>query len=220
MAEDIRNMASTAGIKEFEISYKKPHCIVLDSAYCSMGRMIGFKACQDTGFTYYDAVILLELVPEFGITKDDVDAYETKFRTRDFTEKEIISDPGFTHIAKAFDKAIDIALAKGPCLIHDRCTKEEILAKGYTCISAFTYASDMDAKIVKARTSPLYHDVKDDADVVKGILEEDSIRRNWHRAHSDTEWGDLSAYDICINSDAFGREYSAALLAKAMNPVD
>ena len=56
MAEDVRTAKSTAGVKEFEAVYDRPHCIVLDSAYCSMGRMIGFKACQIAGYEYYDAV--------------------------------------------------------------------------------------------------------------------------------------------------------------------
>lgn len=216
MAEDVRNAKSTAGIKEFESVYEKPHCVVLDSAYCSMGRMIGFKACREAGYEYYDATILLELVPELGLTKDDVDEYEKKLRTESFTKEQLRNDPVFAKLSGAFDKAVDIALAKGPCLIHDRIAKEEVIAKGYSCVSAFTYAVDMKAKIVKARVSPLYCDVKDDEEVIKGIQEEDMIRINWHRAHSDTEWGELNTYDIALNTDVFGRDYSAKLLAKIM----
>lgn len=216
MAEDVRNAKSTAGIKEFESVYEKPHCVVLDSAYCSMGRMIGFKACREAGYEYYDATILLELVPELGLTKDDVDEYEKKLRTESFTKEQLRNDPVFAKLSEAFDKAVDIALAKGPCLIHDRIAKEEVIAKGYSCVSAFTYAVDMKAKIVKARVSPLYCDVKDDEEVIKGIQEEDMIRINWHRAHSDTEWGELNTYDIALNTDVFGRDYSAKLLAKIM----
>lgn len=216
MAEDVRNAKSTAGIKEFESVYEKPHCVVLDSAYCSMGRMIGYKACQEAGYDYYDAAVLLELVPEYGLTKDDVDVYEKKLRNESFTGEQLRSDPVFAKLTEAFDKAVDIALAKGPCLIHDRAAKEEVIAKGYTCVSAMTYAVDMKAKIVKARVSPLYENVADDEAVIKGIHEEDMIRRNWHRAHSDTEWGDLNTYDIALNTDVFGRDYSAHLLAKIM----
>ena len=216
MAEDVRTMGSTKGIREFEGVFEKPHCMVLDSAYCSMGRMIGFKACKEAGVDYYDAMVLLELVPEYGLTKDDVDAYEKKLRNESFTGEQLRSDPVFAKLTEAFDKAVDIALAKGPCLIHDRVAKEEVIAKGYSCVSAMTYAVDMKAKIVKARTSPLYKDVKDDEAVVKGIHEEDQIRINWHRAHSDTEWGDLNTYDIALNTDVFGLDYSAKILAKVM----
>lgn len=216
MAEDIRNMESTAGVKEFEAVYDKPHCIVLDSAYCSMGRMIGYKACQIGGYDYYDAVILLELVPECGVTKADVDEFEKKLRTGNYTGEQLKNDPEYIRLEKAFDKAVDIALAKGPCLIHDRVSKEDILKKGYTCTSVITYATDMDAKIIRAKLSPVYSHLENDEDVIRGIHEEDQIRINWHRAHSDNEWGVLSSYDLCINTDAFGRDYSAEVLAKAM----
>ena len=93
MAEDVRSAKSTAGVKEFEAVYDRPHCIVLDSAYCSMGRMIGFKACQIGGYEYYDAVILLELVPECGVTSDDVAAFEKKLRTGDYTGEQLKNDP-------------------------------------------------------------------------------------------------------------------------------
>jgi hypothetical protein len=178
--------------------------------------MIGFKACQIGGYEYYDAVILLELVPECGVTSDDVAAFEKKLRTGDYTGEQLKNDPEYARLAAAFDKAADIALAKGPCLIHDRLSKEEILKKGYSCTSVFTFASDLKDKIVRARISPLYCDVESDEEVIRGIHEEDSIRINWHRAHSDTEWGQADAYDLCINTDAFGRDYSAELIAKAM----
>jgi hypothetical protein len=216
MAEDVRNVGSTKGIKEFEGVYESPHCVVLDSAYCSMGRMIGYKACELSGFAYYDAAVLLELVPEYGLTKDDVDVYEQKLRRDDITAQELKNDPEFAKLTEIFDKAVDIALSKGPCLIHDRIAKEEVIAKGYTCVSAMTYATDLKAKIVKARVSVLYKDTEKDEDVIRGIHEEDNIRINWHKAHSDTQWGDLKTYDIALNTDVFGRDYSAQLLAKIM----
>ena len=216
MAEDIRKMKDLSGIKEFNAAYELPDCVVLDSAYCSMGRMIGFKACQISGYTYYDAVTLLELVPQYGVSKDDVDHYEQKLRTRSFTVEELQADEEFVRLSKIFDEAVDIALSKGRCLIHDRISKEEVLAKGYTCVSAMTYATDLKAKIVKARTSPNYENVKDDSAVIAGINEEDMIRKNWKRGHSKNEWGCLETYDLALNSDAFGRDYSAELLASLM----
>ena len=216
MAEDLRKGINTAGIKEFESVFESPYCVVLDSAYCSMGRMIGFKACEMAGYAYYDAAVLMDLVPEYGFTKDDVDVYEQKLRRENLTKEQMFSDPVFAKLTEAFDKAADIALSKGPCLIHDRIAKEEVIAKGYSCVSAFTYAVDMNAKLVKARVSPLYKDETDDEKVIQGIHEEDMIRINWHRAHSDTQWGDVNTYDIALNTDVFGRDCSAQLLAKIM----
>lgn len=73
MAEDIRNMIQTTGIQAFEKKYENPDVILVDSQYCSMGRMIAVKACENTEYTYYDSVLLLELAKDTGITVNDVE---------------------------------------------------------------------------------------------------------------------------------------------------
>lgn len=215
MAEDIRNIASTAGVKEFEASFSKPHCILMDSEYCSMGRMIGNIACNKSGYTYYDAVILLELVKDSGISIEDVETYEKKLR-KPLNKEDMLNDADYIKIKNVFDKAIDIALAKGPCLIHDRSVKEYVKSRGYSCLSVMIYATDMKSKFVRARISPLYKDIDNDECLTEKIHEEDTIRINYHSAQSDTTWGDKNSYDLCLNSEVLGRDFAAEMLAKCM----
>ena len=59
MAEDIRTMTNPDGITEFERGYEVPDCVVLDSTYCSMGRMVANRACKAAGWNYFDSVIRL-----------------------------------------------------------------------------------------------------------------------------------------------------------------
>ena len=220
MAEDIRNITATKGLEAFERQFVRPHCLVLDSGYCSMGRMIGLKACNAAGYDYYDAVILLELLPEGSVTADEVRQFEERLRCRDWSKKELEADPQYQRINAAFNRAVDLALAKGPCLIHDRITKREVLAKGYSCLSAMTYAHDRQAKLVRARTSPLYQSISDDETVFRMIEEEDMIRKNWHRAHSDSPWGSRDEYDLMLNTDQLGRDYAARILAMLMQETE
>lgn len=219
VVEDIRNVKSTEGMIEFEAQYHAPHCVVLDSEYCSMGRMIGNMACALSGYTYYDAVFLLDLVPESGVTRDDLAALNAKLRQRRMTKEELLNDEDFIKVDQAMDQAIDIALSKGPCLIHDRITKEAVIDKGYTCISVLTYGQDWKAKIPRAKVSALYQDLEDDSEVIAKIKEEDMIRINTHTAHADTKWGDKGTYDLLINIDTFCRDYSAQLLASTMKLI-
>lgn len=216
MAEDIRNMALTAGVKAFEKKFEKPYCVILDSEYCSMGRMIGYKACEMAGYAFYDAVTLLDLVPEEGITMKDVDAFEAVLRKKELSKEEIYILPDYSRISGAFEKATDRALAKGPCLIHDRATAKLIQTKGYTVFSVFNYATDQNSKLVRARKSPLYAHIEDPMELREKIQEEDRIRINWHKAHSDTRWGDRNTYDLCLNAETLGRDYSAWVLGTIM----
>lgn len=215
MAEDIRNMASTVGKKEFEKQYQRPDCILLDSQYCSMGRMIGMQACQMTGYEYYDAVILLELIEHKDITIEDVLSYEKKLRFEKIPREQIVNDPMFQKISGYILEAVKIAVSKSACLIHDWGDESILNSLGKTYIKVLTYADDMQTKIERAKLSPLYQNEPVE-NLPDRIREEDMVRYNLHHARYDTEWADRDSYDICINSETFGKEFSAQILASLM----
>lgn len=217
MAEDMRNVASTAGMSEFERSYEVPDCVVLDSAYCSMGRMIAVRACKAAGWTYHDTVTLLDLVPECGVTADDVDAFEAKSAAPDADLDELRQSEEYQHIIAAYRLAAERALAQGPCLIHDRVGKAFVQGLGKTCASAMTYAADRPAMRVRAKVSPLYAQLTSDAELDAAIAYENAHRRSWHALADDgTTWGEPTTYDLMINTDLIGRDFAATLLAQLM----
>ena len=217
MAEDMRNVASTEGMSEFERGYVVPNCVVLDSAYCSMGRMVALLACEIAGWTYHDSATLLELVPECGVTPDDVDAFERQFTGSEPDVAAVRETEEYQRISTAYHLAAENAIATGPCLIHDRVTKTFVEGLGYRCASAMTYAHDLPAMRVRAKVSPLYRDLSSDADLDAAIRREDSVRRAWHMLNSDTTmWGEPPTYDLMINTDLIGRDFAAQLLAQLM----
>jgi len=217
MAEDMRNVASTTGMSEFERSYEVPDCVVLDSAYCSMGRMIAVRDCKEAGWTYHDTVTLLDLVPECGVTADDVDAFEAKSAAPDADLEELRGSGEYQRIIGAYRLAAEHALAQGPCLIHDRVGKPFVEGLGKTCASAMTYASDRPAMRVRAKVSPLYAELTSDAELDAAIAYENARRRSWHALADDgTVWGEPATYDLMINTDQIGRDFAARLLAQLM----
>jgi hypothetical protein len=217
MAEDVRTVAGTDGMAEFERGYAVPDCVVLDSAYCSMGRMVAVRACKAAGWTYHDSMTLLELVPEFGVTPADVDAFESQFGGSEPNVAVVRATEEFQRISTAFHLAAERAIAAGPCLIHDRVTKAYVEGLGYRCVSAMTYAHDLPAMRVRAKFSPLYASLESDDQLDAAIRGEDSIRRAWHALQSDsTFWGEPRTYDLMINTDLIGRDFAAYLLSQLM----
>lgn len=217
MAEDVRKALDTTGMKEFERIYTAPDCVVLDSAYCSMGRMIAVRACKAAGWNYFDSMFLLELVPECGVTPDDVDAFEREASADGADLDALRASDECKRITEAFQLAAERALSQGPCLIHDRVTKAFVQSLGKSCVSAFTYAHDAEAMRVRALVSPLYAHLTDPAEIDAAIKNEDDHRRSWHALHSDiTVWGEPATYDLMINTDVIGRDYAAHLLAQLM----
>lgn len=217
MAESMSSTLSTKGMSEFERGYVVPDCVVLDSAYCSMGRMIALRACKAAGWTYHDTVTLLDLVPECGVTADDVDAFEAKSAAPDANLNELRSSDEYQRILAAYRLAAERALAEGPCLIHDRVGKAFVQSLGKTCASAMTYASDRPAMRVRAKVSPLYADLTDDDELDAAIAYENAHRRSWHALADDrTTWGEPETYDLMINTDLIGRDFAAQILAQLM----
>lgn len=218
MAEDVRKVASTAGMAEFERGYEVPRCVVLDSMYCSMGRMVAVRACKAAGWAYHDSVTLLELVPERGVSPQDVEAFEARLAAGDFCAADVRAEGEYQRIAAAFRLAVERALAAGPCLIHDRASKALVEGLGYACVGALCSAYDVPAKRVRAKISPLYEHLSSDAELDAAIAREDLVRARWHELDSNgaTSWGAVQTYDLVLNTDLIGRDLAAELLARLM----
>ena len=217
MAEDIRNMTNPEGIAEFDRGYSVPDCVVLDSAYCSMGRMVALRACDAAGWAMHDSNTLLALVPECGVTMDDVEAFENRAAAQGADLAALRETDEYRRISGAFRLAAERALEQGPCLIHDRVTKAFVQSLGKSCVSAMTYASDRAAMRVRAQYSPVYAHLTNPAELDAAIAHEDARRRAWHALGSDdTRWGDPATYDLMLSTDVIGRDFAAELLARLM----
>lgn len=217
MAEDIRNMTNPEGIAEFDRGYSVPDCVVLDSAYCSMGRMVALRACDAAGWAMHDSNTLLALVPECGVTMDDVEAFENRAAAQGADLAALRGTDEYRRISGAFRLAAERALEQGPCLIHDRVTKAFVESLGKSCISAMTYATDKPAMRVRAQYSPVYAHLSDPAELDAAITHEDDRRRAWHALGSDdTRWGEPATYDLMLSTDVIGRDLAAELLARLM----
>ncbi len=217
MAEDLRTVKSADGIREFDRGYELPDCVVLDSAYCSMGRMVALRACKRAGWNYFDSVTLLELVPECGVTIEDVEGFERSFADGACDVEAVRATEEFRRIWGAFRLAAERALAQGPCLIHDRASRALVEGLGKHAVTAMTYASDAEAMRVRARFSPLYEHLTSDADLDAAIVREDNIRRAWHAlTNGDSCWGEPATYDLMLSTDLIGRDLAAELLARLM----
>ena len=204
-------------MSEFERGYVVPDCVVLDSAYCSMGRMVAVRACKAAGWTYHDTTTLLELVPECGVTPDDVDTFELKAAAPEANLDELRKSDEYQRISSAYRLAATRALEQGPCLIHDRVDKEFVEGLGKSCVSAMTYASDRPAMRVRAKVSPLYANLTSDEELDAAIAYEDAHRRAWHALGNETTvWGEPATYDLMICTDLIGRDFAAQLLAQLM----
>lgn len=215
MAEDIRQMMSVTGIPAFEKNYEKPDVILVDSQYCSMGRMIAIQACRNTEYKYYDGASLLELIPETDITEDLINRFENLLRTPDI-DASISENPLFTEIIDGFSLAVQRAASEGRCLIHDIATQQMIRSLNLSCIRVMIRNSGTHTKCIRASRSPLYRQIQDEQLLMQYIQEEDRIRRNRKILFGEDTWNRNDSYDLIIDSETMSRDFSAHLLHQLM----
>lgn len=204
------------GKESFVIQYNTPEIVLLDSAYCSMGRMIARKACAEAGFRYFDAAELLKLIPDSELSIEEIDAFEKKLYDENIDIEGIQKEREFNKINDAFNKASDRAIASGRCLIHERACTHKIKAANSHVLTVFTFTDKKAFILERATVNPVYAELKSEKDIMNAVITENNIRRNWKKLRGDSAWGDISSYDISMNTDMLGRDYSSVILADLM----
>lgn len=201
--------------EEFHKAYELPRVVILDSEYCSMGRMIASTACKETGYTYYDEPGLLELAGAGEEVRSMVQAFDRFLETTDLDASEVAELEDFRKVKELFTTAVQKAVERGRCLIHERAVPE--MTEGYRIVRVLMYADSREAKRARAKTSPLYRHLETEEALDAAIVGEDRKRRLYHDASSRTAWGDKGAYDFCLNTETLGREKSIRLLTELLS---
>ena len=221
MRDDVHSKEFWDGVEKkatFQKQFKRPDCIILDSEYCSMGRMIAVKACESSGYAYYDAEKLMSLLkPE---ERELVAQYDKVLENTELTAEDLKKDKEFACVCQLYQQAIRQALKEGPCLIHECGIKERLEQDGYTSLRVLFYAMDQQEKRERAKTTAIYKDLETPEQLDKAIEKEDHRRRIYHDALSDRPWGMKEAYDLCLNTDVMGRKKSAELLGVLMAEIE
>lgn len=82
-------------------------------------------------------------------------------------------------------------------------------------------ANDFDQKLFYAHTDPKRQSIKSKSDVIleedkpiitEYIYNQDHIRRHYHNTLSKMAWGDISTYDLILNSDRLSIEQCGSVL--------
>ena len=107
MRDDVHSKEFWDGVEKkatFQKQFKRPDCIILDSEYCSMGRMIAVKACESSGYAYYDAEKLMSLLkPE---ERELVAQYDKVLENTELTAEDLKKDKEFACVCQLYQQAI------------------------------------------------------------------------------------------------------------------
>ncbi len=123
-------------------------------------------------------------------------------------------DAGFyvlsDRIYQAIAKQIQVAAAKGSCVIVGR-VANEILKDDPDMISIFIHASE-ESRIKRIMET----DDVNEKDAKRIIKKTDRNRENYHNYYGNRKWGDAASHDISISTSKFGIEGATDRLARML----
>lgn len=201
---------------------KKNVIITIGRSFGSRGAEIGRKIAERLEIPFYDKEILEEQVKKSGFTSEYLSSFDEKRSSSllysIFMNPESIMLQSGYGSAQPMDLAVqkvqfqtihDIA-EKGPCVIVGR-RADQILKSDYKVISVFVTAADEDR---------INHVMERDGltrkEAESKIKRMDRSRRSYYNYYGDSQWGEASNYDLCINSSVFGVETCADLIIQGL----
>ena len=191
--------------------------VLFDSEYCSMGRWISIVVSQKLGIDFYDDQKLTELVSDDDLTKKEVDDLTKLLMETEESYQKLSDSPLLKKVNAGMTKAVKKAIKKGPCMIHERGTKEDF-SDSQEAISVLIYNSSMKDKRKRALLDDKYMDTNEkEIDLENIVKQEDKARSLYKNTISQKDaWGKKESYDLCLNTASISREKCVDILINVL----
>lgn len=191
--------------------------MVMDSMYCTMGRWISVIVGEAMGMTLYEGSDLCALSEEEWLTPEYLAHLDERLAT--MSDAQAREDEDLQRVHQALTKAIEKAIAKGPCIIHERAAGD-ILEGKVKCLKVLLYNTSMEHRLPRAVADKTYDlEALSHDDLVAFVQRIDHQRSVYRNGVSPHLWGEKESYDICLDSDVLSREKCAEILIEALKEV-
>lgn len=191
--------------------------LVIDSEYCSMGRWISVIVGEKMGLKLYEAKDLIELIDEPWLTQEYLEDFDTRIANMD--EEDVKNSEELKKVHSILTKAIELAIEKGPCIIHERAAGD-ILEGKVDCLKVLLYNTNTQHKIPRAISDKTYDLTNlSNEEIIEFMKKEDLKRKHYRNGVSNNKWGEKETYDLCLDSDILSREKCAEILIETLKDV-
>lgn len=187
--------------------------ITIGRSFGSGGRTIGQLVAEKLNIPYYDSLLLARAAEESGLSQKYLESIDEKsvlpsiYQSIGFGTKEYV--PLEQKAATAQREIIEKIAHAGPCVIVGR-RANQILKGNKKLLSVFICGSEEKrAERVSERDHISIRDAK------HKIAKADRERALYYNQGTDSYWGDLNSYDLCINTDQIAAETAAELIVSA-----
>lgn len=177
--------------------------VTISREFGSGGREVGKRLADKLNLSYYDKEIVEEISKETGLSEDYIKdisekgVYPIAFNFgRSFTSFGRMQ-VGQTEVLVKQQEVLKKIAEKGDCIIVGR--GADVTLKDYNIMNIFVY-SDMESKIKRCKMKAKEDENLSEKELEKKIIQIDKNRKNFHNLISNSEWGDKSNYNLCINT--------------------
>ncbi len=190
--------------------------ITISREFGSGGRTIGKKVAERLGIHCYDQEIIEKIA-----------------KSSDFCEEYIRERGEYAPTASKFFNALSAGTANGlslqdklwieqekvitelaekeNCVIVGRCA-DAILKGKANCLKVFIHAS-MEKRM--ERIVNVYGETEQPTE--RRLKDKDKRRKAYYQYYTDTEWGDINNYHVCLDSGELGIETCVNIIEKVYN---
>ncbi|MBQ1524062.1 MAG: cytidylate kinase-like family protein [Firmicutes bacterium] len=193
--------------------------ITIGREFGSGGHEIGMKLAEMLNIPFYDKELLKKVSDMGGLHESFLETHEEKapqLLSASFERSLIdtyyqptLSDTIFLEQSKVIKQIA----SEGPCVIVGRCS--DYVLRDSNVFTVFVCAS-MEHKISrKYAVAPEKADYTD-AQMEKYIKSIEKQRRKYYEHYTCRKWGDVSNYDLCINTDHIDVEGAAKVIITAL----
>lgn len=196
--------------------------ITISRQYGSGGRHIGEMLSKKLNLDFYDKELIEIVAKRTGINKQYLESKEEKFTNDNLFfsafHKEVFASPFASNtrdstLDKIFEiqREVIINIAnKGNCIIIGRCASF-ILKESHKCFNIFVHAPN-DRRI--QRITDEYGIKMQNAETQ--LKNTDKYRANYYKYYTGGDWGDMTNYNLTIDSGYFNDEDICSIIINAV----
>lgn len=193
--------------------------ITLGRQFGSGGRELGRRLAEKLGVEYYDKEILTAIAKHTKLSEDYVRSVVDRtphslFPITVGQSFSYVSDYPLQQMNAIYQAQTDIIkdmAAKSDCIIVGRCA--DYILRDSKPTRLFVYA-DMDSRVRRCIERSPAAEKLTEKEIRRQVQQLDKNRADYYEYYTDSKWGDMNNYDLCVNTSGHDIKELAATLAK------
>lgn len=182
------------------------HSIVINREFGSGGREVARLLAERTDFDFYDTALLEDAASRRGLEPGQFEAFDERLAAGQYLNLSMMGIADAEGSALPFRmfgtiaEVIKEAARTRPGVFVGRCADFILRDAKLPLRSVFIYSTDRQAKIARA----INVDGVPAKDAEKYIAKMDKTRSRYQMFFTNSHFGDLRQYDLCLNSARLG----------------